>query len=170
MRLIQIMAAIVLVALAGAVGWHQYKLANPTTAPLPAIALDALDGEPGFDLTALNGAGLLNVFASDCIDCRSEMPLLLALQAEGVTIYGISTDTSPDQTMSFLAEVGNPYAGLMQAERSAISEAFGEVSLPYTLILSNDGEVLAYIEGPVTVNVLRNQIYPMLDRQAQLAR
>ena len=98
------------------------------------------------------------------------MPLLLALQAEGVTIYGVSTDASVDQTLSFLADTGNPYAGLMQAERGAITEAFGEVSLPYTLILSNEGEILAYIEGPVTVNILRNQIYPILDRQARLAR
>lgn len=170
MRLIQIIAAAVLVALAGAVGWHQYQLANPRTDPLPAFEAAFVDGATGFDPAELNRASLLNVFASDCIDCRSEMPLLLALQAEGVTIYGVSTDGSVDQTLSFLAEAGNPYAGLMQAERGAITEAFGEVSLPFTLILSNEGEILAYIEGPVTVNILRNQIYPILDRQARLAR
>ena len=170
MRVIQILAAIVLVALAGAVGWHQYKLANPTTEPLMVFTAEPLDGEPGFDMASLRGASLLNLFATACIECRNEMPVLQALQAEGVTIYGVAIDSTPEEILAFLDETGNPYAGLMRADRSAFSAAYGEVALPYTLVLSNEGEVLTRIEGPVTVNILRNQIYPLLDRQANRAR
>ena len=167
MRIIQILAAVVLIALAGAVGWHQYQLANPQTIPMPAVTLSPVEGEPDFDLQDISTASLVSVFSADCIECRSEMPLLLALQAEGVALYGIATGTGADDALVFLDDTGNPFVGLMLADRPAITAAFGETSLPLTLVLSNEGAILTMIEGAIDVSVLRNQIYPLLDRQAR---
>ena len=81
--------------------------------PAPQFTLPAVAGlpVPGFDTKALDGqVTVVNVFASWCIPCRDEHPVLEQLkQKTGVPIYGINQKDAPDQAAAFLAQLGNPY-------------------------------------------------------------
>jgi len=78
----------------------------------PEFALAAVEGldVPGFDTAALKGEPtVVNVFASWCIPCRDEHPLLETLKAQtNVRLYGINHSDAPDNARTVLAELGNP--------------------------------------------------------------
>jgi len=81
--------------------------------PAPSFTLPAVQGlpVPGFDTAKLDGhVTVVNVFASWCIPCRDEHPVLEALkQKTGVRLFGINNKDHPDQAAAFLAQLGNPY-------------------------------------------------------------
>ncbi|HEX2151836.1 MAG TPA: DsbE family thiol:disulfide interchange protein, partial [Stellaceae bacterium] len=81
--------------------------------PAPDFALPPLAGssEAGFSSADLAGkVSLVNIFASWCVPCRAEHPVLNALsQSKRVLIYGINYKDKPNAARAFLAELGNPY-------------------------------------------------------------
>jgi len=81
--------------------------------PAPEFTLPAIEGldRPGFDTAALKGeVTLVNVFASWCIPCRDEHPVLTKLKAEtGIRLFGINQKDAPENARAFLEELGNPY-------------------------------------------------------------
>jgi len=134
---------------------------------LPELSLAPLAGQVAFDPAEIEGAYLLNVWGSWCAPCRIEHPVLMALRAEGYSIYGINWRDHPDDANAFLAELGNPYAGIMQDVNGASVHALAISGAPETLVISADGEILTRWPGPLTADVLRNRIYPALDRGAR---
>src|ERR671919_2560231 len=79
--------------------------------PAPAFELPALEGRSeGLSSDDLKGrVSLVNVFASWCVPCRVEHPVLMKLAESGVAIYGINYKDPPDQAAAWLAELGNPF-------------------------------------------------------------
>lgn len=138
--------------------------------PLPALALAPLEGRDGFDPDGIEGVWLLNVWGSWCAPCRIEHPVLMALKAEGYPIYGINWRDHPDDANAFLDELGDPYAGVMQDVNGASARALGISGAPETLVISSGGDILVRWPGPITADVLRNRIYPALDREARQDR
>jgi len=97
-----------------------------------AASIDFRDGKPR----------LLNIFASWCVPCVQEIPMLVRLQAQGAEIAGIAVhDTSADLAR-FLAENGNPYTriGLDDAGKAQI--AFGSAGMPETFVVDGKGRIL----------------------------
>jgi len=167
MRAIRLAALLAVLALAGMLGWRVYQDHHAPREPLPALTLAPLAGQAGFDPARIEGAYLLNVWGSWCAPCRIEHPVLMALRAEGYAIYGINWRDHPDDANAFLAELGNPYAGIMQDVNGASAQALAISGAPETLVISADGEILTRWPGPLTADVLRNRIYPALDRGAR---
>lgn len=167
MRVLRIAAILALTVLSGVIAWQWYQTFHSPREPLPVLSLAPLDGRAGLDPAETEGAYLINVWGSWCAPCRIEHPVLMALRAEGITIYGIAWRDHPDAANAFLDELGDPFAGVMLDVNEASARALGISGAPETLVVSRDGDILVRWPGPLTVDVLRNRIYPALDREAR---
>tara|TARA_R110002073_G_scaffold5409_1_gene33329 strand:- start:48154 stop:48666 length:513 start_codon:yes stop_codon:yes gene_type:complete len=164
MPAIRLLAVLAILAVGAALGWRWYQDQPSAPEPLPALTLTVVDGRASFDPAAIEGPWLLNVWGSWCPYCQIEHPVLMALQAEGIAIYGIAwRDTAPAVNAS-LDTHGDPYAGVMLDVDGLSAQALGVAGTPETLVIGADGQILVRWSGPITANVLRNRIYPALER------
>jgi cytochrome c biogenesis protein CcmG, thiol:disulfide interchange protein DsbE len=95
---------------------------------------------------------LLNIFASWCIPCVQEVPVLVQMKAQGVEIDGIAIHYRTEDLQKFLADNGNPYAliGLDQNSRAQIG--FGSAGVPETFVVDGKGVIRHQHIGVVTPN------------------
>jgi cytochrome c biogenesis protein CcmG/thiol:disulfide interchange protein DsbE len=167
MRIIRVFAVLLLLALGSVLAWKWASVERMPPEPLPALTLVSLDGRASFDPATIEGAWVLNVWGSWCAPCRIEHSVLMALGAEGIPVYGLNWRDEPAAANAFLDELGNPYRGVMQDVDGASVAALQLTGAPETLVISRNGQILVRWPGPITADVLRNQIYPALDREAR---
>ena len=139
--------------------------------PAPAFDLPLLDQpEKTFSPKQMLGqVWLLNVWASWCVACREEHPLLVALsKAKLVPIYGMDYKDTRAEAQQWLNEGGNPYAANAMDIDGRVGIDYGVYGVPETYVIDKAG-VIAYKQiGPITEQVLRNKIMPLVERlQAQ---
>ena len=93
---------------------------------------------------------LLNVFASWCVPCVAEIPVLVRMQAQGADISGLAIHDTQRDLAAFLAANGNPYSriGLDDGGRAQI--AFGSSGVPETFVVDGAGKILYQHIGAVT--------------------
>ena len=105
-----------------------------------AATADFADGKPR----------LLNVFASWCVPCRDEVPMLVRLRELGAEVDGIAVHDAAPDLRQFLAQYGDPYAriGLDAAGRAQM--AFGSAGVPETFVVDGRGRILYQQIGVVT--------------------
>jgi cytochrome c biogenesis protein CcmG/thiol:disulfide interchange protein DsbE len=134
--------------------------------PLPAFELPAVrPGDSG--LKSSDGAGqphLLNVFASWCVSCRVEHPVLLQLKAQGVAIDGLDWKDEPTDGAKYLADQGDPYrlAGNDKTGRAGID--LGVAGVPETFVVDGRGRVRYKVIGPISPEDWAGVIKPLMDR------
>jgi cytochrome c biogenesis protein CcmG/thiol:disulfide interchange protein DsbE len=129
--------------------------------PAPKFNLPPIEGLAGdnglSDADLKQGhVTLVNVFASWCIPCREEAPVLLEiakdkdLAAKGVRLTGIAYKDDPANARQFLAEGGNPYAeiGADRSGRTGID--FGVYGVPETYVVRGDGVISYKFIGPLS--------------------
>jgi cytochrome c biogenesis protein CcmG, thiol:disulfide interchange protein DsbE len=136
--------------------------------PAPDFALPPVEGMdvPGFDTAALSGAPtLVNVFASWCIPCRDEHPLLEAIKAEtGIRLFGINHSDAPDNARAFLAELGNPYDAIGADRDRRVSLDWGVYGVPETFLVNARGIIVFKHVGPLTPEAIETQVLPAIER------
>lgn len=131
--------------------------------PLPAFALPSLNGQEQVTPAAFAGKPfLINAFASWCVPCRAEHPVLLELAGQGVTIVGIAYKDDPAATERFLSELGNPYAAVAVDRAGAYALDLGTSGVPETFVVGADGRLLAVQRQPLTAESVRDVILPAL--------
>jgi len=119
--------------------------------PLPGLERD---GKPVPGLASADFKGqvtLLNVWASWCVPCRDEAPLLLALAADRrIRIAGINYKDQADNARRFLGRYGNPFVvnGVDANGRAAIE--WGVYGVPETFVVGRDGRIAYKLIGPIT--------------------
>ena len=131
----------------------------------PAFTLERLDG--GEPLTLQTYAGkpyLINFFASWCVPCRQEHPLLEDLAASGVTIVGIDYKDRPEDARALLTELGNPFAAIGLDPQGRTGLEFGLTGVPETFVVGADGKIAAFYRGPLTEKAISDVIEPALNR------
>ncbi|TXC68979.1 redoxin domain-containing protein [Sphingorhabdus soli] len=120
--------------------------------PMPAFNLPpATDGIPGLaaaDL-ATGEPHLVNIFASWCVPCRVEAPMLETLRARGVRVVGIAIRDTPKDVASFLSEYGNPYARIGSDVDSNVQIAIGSSGVPESFLVDGKGIVREQIQGVI---------------------
>lgn len=142
--------------------------------PVPEFALPSLHADrPGLakaDVTmAANGAAgggkpaLINFFASWCVPCRAEHPLLMQLgKMPGVTLYGIAYKDKPEAAKAFLAELGDPFARVAQDADGRTAIDFGVYGVPETYVIDGQGRIRFRQVGPLYPQVVEEQLLPLL--------
>lgn len=134
--------------------------------PVPQFELAAVEGldVPGFGSAALSGEPtLVNVFASWCIPCRDEHPLLEALKAEsGIRIFGINHSDAPENAVAFLAELGNPYDAVGADRDRRVSIDWGVYGVPETFLVDAKGVIVYKHVGPLTPEAIESELLPAI--------
>jgi cytochrome c biogenesis protein CcmG, thiol:disulfide interchange protein DsbE len=112
--------------------------------PLPAFVLAGpFAGDPVLDTNAIADGKprLVNIFASWCIPCVAEAPVLLQLQQQGVDIIGVAIRERPETLEKFLNENGNPYSRIGYDPTSRIQLLFGSTGVPETFVVDGKGKI-----------------------------
>lgn len=138
---------------------------------VPEFTLPPIAGRSdGLATTDLVGAvSLVNVWASWCVPCRAENPLMVALAATGeVPIYGINYKDAPDEALAFLAELGDPFTRIGADRNGRVSIDWGVYGVPETYVIDAMGRIAYKHVGPFDRQILDQQILPVVRRlQAQ---
>lgn len=132
--------------------------------PVPEFALPAVrEGDQGLTTADLKGEpALLNVFASWCVPCRLEHPVLMRLKAEGVAIHGIDWKETPADGAAWLIENGDPYRHAGNDERGRIGIDLGVTGVPETFVVDRHGRVRYKHIGPLTPDDWEDTIGPLM--------
>jgi cytochrome c biogenesis protein CcmG/thiol:disulfide interchange protein DsbE len=139
----------------------------PTTnlPPLPGLERDGKP-VPGLDSAELKGeVTVLNVWASWCVPCRDEAPLLMALAADRrIRVVGINYKDQPDNARRFLGRYGNPFVanGTDGNGRAAIE--WGVYGVPETFVVGRDGRIAYKLIGPITADNLDQTLKPAIEK------
>lgn len=133
--------------------------------PLPSFALSALSGSPrGIASTDFGKQPkLLNVFASWCLPCLSEHPVITTLSAEdGIPILAINYKDKADDARAWLDRYGNPYEAIGADPEGRTAIDLGVYGVPETFIIDREGRVRYRHAGPLTPELLVEEIRPLL--------
>ena len=134
--------------------------------PLPALEGLAINGSavPGLDPSAFKGkVSIVNVWASWCVPCHDEAPLLTELgRDKRLQIVGINYKDSADNARRFLGRYGNPFGIVGVDVNGRASIEWGVYGVPETFIVGREGTIVYKLVGPVTPDnintVLRSEI------------
>jgi len=127
--------------------------------PAPQTQLPPLDGlladgtqVPGLDPAAFKGqVTLVNVWASWCVPCHEEAPLLLKLaQDKRIRIVGINYKDSADNARRFLGRYGNPFSAVGADVNGRASIEWGVYGVPETFVIGRDGAIAYKLIGAIT--------------------
>ena len=119
---------------------------------LPPFALPpALPGKPGLSSAdlATGSPRLVNIFASWCVPCAAEAPVLLDLARRGVPIDAIAIRDKPEDVAAFLAQYGDPFARIGSDARSQVQIALGSSGVPESFVIDGNGVIRAQHIGPI---------------------
>jgi cytochrome c biogenesis protein CcmG/thiol:disulfide interchange protein DsbE len=136
---------------------------------MPAVpGLLARDGKPLAGIAAADFKGavtLVNVWASWCIPCHDEAPLLNALaEDKRIRLIGINYKDQPDNARRFLGRHGNPFAAAGADGNGRASMEWGVYGVPETFIVGRDGRIAYKLVGPITPANLESVIKPEIEK------
>jgi len=147
---------------------------NPRDIPSPLIGKPA----PEFSLPPVKGralglsgadlrgqVSLVNVFASWCVACREEHPVLTGLREKGVVpIHGINYKDKPDDAQAWLNELGDPYTRTGADISGRVGIDWGVYGVPETYVIGRDGRIAHKHIGAITPKALRETIMPIVNK------
>ena len=132
--------------------------------PAPAFQLAQLkDPSKSFSAQDMRGkVWLLNVWASWCITCRDEHPLLIQYARSGaLPIYGLNYKDKREDALAWLGELGDPYVLSVSDTDGRVGIDYGVYGAPETYLIDRDGIIRFKQIGPVTPDVWQKTILPL---------
>ena len=133
--------------------------------PAPDFALPGLKGD-GVAKAGLAGQpAVVNFFASWCVPCRVEHPILMRLASqEGIRLYGIAYKDKPDDSARFLSQFGDPYRAIGVDRAGTVGLDFGVYGVPETYVIDRAGTIRKRFVGPLTAQAVETELLPLLRR------
>ncbi|HEY9379625.1 MAG TPA: DsbE family thiol:disulfide interchange protein [Burkholderiales bacterium] len=138
--------------------------------PAPTFALARLD-QPTEKFAPKEMAGkvwLLNVWASWCVSCRAEHPVLVELSKQKIVpVVGLNYKDQPDDAKKWLQHFGDPYLLSISDIDGRVGIDFGVYGVPETFVIDQKGIIRYKHIGPVTADSLKEKILPLVERLAR---
>jgi cytochrome c biogenesis protein CcmG, thiol:disulfide interchange protein DsbE len=135
---------------------------------LPAVAGLERDGKPIPGIAAADfksAVTVLNVWASWCVPCHDEAPLLMQLARDSrIRVIGINYKDQPDNARRFLGRYGNPFAASGADANGRAAIEWGVYGVPETFIVGRDGKIAYKLVGPITPDNLERVMKPEIER------
>ena len=141
--------------------------------PAPATVLPPVEGlvnngaaVPGLDPEAFKGkVSVVNVFASWCVPCHDEAPLLTAMARDTrFQVVGINYKDAPDNARRFLGRYGNPFSIVGADGNGRAGIEWGVYGVPESFIVGRDGKIAYKLVGPVTPENIETVLKPEIDK------
>ncbi len=133
--------------------------------PAPEFRLPPVQGRIlGLSSADLNGeVSLVNVFASWCVACRTEHPLLMELKMSGVVaIHGLNYKDRPEDAEQWLNELGDPYTRIGADINGRVAIDWGVYGVPETFVIDRNGRIVHKVIGPLTPQLLQDKVLPLI--------
>lgn len=153
---------------------------DPSLVPSPLIDKSAPEfvlpqvRDPGKTLGAADLRGrvsLLNVWASWCVACRVEHPLLVALSRnKDLAIYGLNYKDERKDAMRWLDDWGNPYVASAHDYEGKVGIDFGVYGVPETFVVDEQGIIRYKHIGPISEKTLQETILPLVHKLREPGR
>jgi len=134
--------------------------------PAPQFTLAQLaDPQKAFGPKDMQGqVWLFNVWASWCVACRQEHPLLVELaKRKAVPIVGLNYKDKPDEAQAWLAKLGNPYDLSVKDMDGRVGIDYGVYGVPETFLIDKNGVIRYKQIGPITEEVWTKKMLPMIE-------
>jgi cytochrome c biogenesis protein CcmG/thiol:disulfide interchange protein DsbE len=145
---------------------------NPREVPSPLIDKPA----PAFTLPQLHDTGkmfspadlrgqvwLFNVWASWCVSCREEHPLLVELARSGaVPIYGLNYKDQRDAGLAWLKQFGDPYKASVFDAKGVVGIDYGVYGVPETYLIDKRGVIRYKRIGVITPEIVKTKLMPLV--------
>ena len=141
--------------------------------PAPATNLPALPGltlngapVPGIANADFSGAvTLVNVWASWCVPCHDEAPLLMKLAEDNrIRLIGINYKDQAENARRFIGRYGNPFTAVGTDPNGRASIDWGVYGVPETFLVGRDGRVAYKLVGPITPGNLQTVLKPAIEK------
>ena len=157
-----------LVAFVIGLGRDRDTLPSPLIGRLvPVFTLPPVQGRSlGLSSSDLKGGvSLVNVFASWCVACREEHPVLMRLAVQrAVAIHGLNYKDKPDDAAHWLDAMGDPYTRTGADVDGRVGIDWGVYGVPETFIVDPQGRIAFKQVGPITPEILALTILPLVAR------
>ena len=169
-RALFVLPVVVFMAVAGYFALALRPGYDPHTLPSAMIDKEA----PAFSLAGLHGDGisrdglkggpvLINFFASWCVPCRLEHPLLMRLaERDHVKLYGIDYKDAPADATNLLSQFGDPYTRIGMDSDGRVGLDFGVYGVPETYVIDSTGHIRKRFVGPLTAEQVEKELLPLL--------
>ncbi len=145
---------------------------NPREVPSPLVGKPA----PYFQLPQLHDSGkqfsqkdmlgkvwMLNVWASWCVSCREEHPVLVELAKSGAApLYGLNYKDERKDGLAWLKQFGNPYVLSAYDREGRIGIEYGVYGVPETYVIDKKGVIRYKRIGPLTTEILQQKVLPLI--------
>jgi cytochrome c biogenesis protein CcmG, thiol:disulfide interchange protein DsbE len=121
---------------------------------------------PGLDPASFKGAvTVVNVWASWCVPCHDEAPLLMQLAQDArLRVVGINYKDEPENARRFLGRYGNPFSGAGTDANGRAAIEWGVYGVPETFVVGRDARIAYKLVGPITPDVLNDTLKPEIEK------
>jgi len=98
---------------------------------------------------------IVNIWASWCVPCRTEHPLLMELSKnQSVKLIGLNYRDKLDNAKNFINEFGNPYSQIIIDNDGTLSVEFGAYGVPETFIIGKNKKIIKKFIGPINKDIV----------------
>lgn len=174
--------ALPLLVFAGLAGlfWYALQGGDPSRLPsamigkeVPSFDLPPIEGLtadgaaiPGLDSAELaqGKPSIVNVWASWCVPCHEEHPLLMQLAKDkpGIRLFAINYKDDTENARRFLGRYGNPFGRVGADQSGTVAIDWGVYGVPETYVVAGDGKIIYRHVGPLTANAISKELLPLL--------
>lgn len=143
--------------------------------PVPEFDLPPIESRPpGLSKADLKGeVSLVNVFASWCVACQAEHPLLMELQRQqAVPVHGLNYKDQPGDALTWLNRHGDPYERVGSDLSGRVGIEWGVYGVPETFLVDASGAIVCKHIGPIMPRDWEDKLLPAVQalRSGQPAR
>lgn len=165
-----VVVAVIILSWRGVVGEMQQvsgRTATTQVKPLPSFSVPLLNKKTLWQSDALRGRYvLINLFASWCLPCRAEHPLLMQLsQGKRLAVVGIAWKDTPENIQRLLQQDGNPYEQVAIDSKGEATIALGATGVPESFLVDPAGNVIYHFAGPLDKTRIETEILPLVEQK-----